>query len=775
MKVALYIYVNKNVDTSVATLNDFKERVLADGGTFEAEDCCLETIQSLGGTIGPELTPVRIELFDDEKISVTSSIQNINDISKVFTDYSQTFTIPASEHNNAIFRYWFENALENGFDQRTTYQGYIEIDTQVFRNGKWQIEGADIKNNRPENYRLTFYGNLKSLSDKFGEYKLKDLDYLNTFSYSYSGANVQNSITTSTPQDVMFPLISSNRLWEYGSGGAQDISQNSHHIHYQELFPAVRIARIFDAIEQKVGVNFTGSFLNQSRFTDAYMWFKNKEIFSNYGQKKLITYNSINNNSSAMTINANGSINMNISDLLIQGLSYWTGGTLNLTLSLSVNWIVTYYKNGNLIYSFAGTGTNILTGCPDSDGTWQIYLQTSMPVTYTGSISGTEQEYDAQNNSYVSISSTANTSGSTDAILDLTSLAPDIKLIDFFNGVLKMFNLTAYSFDEVNYTLQQIENWYGDGEIKDFSEYCTTDFTYDRIKAYKNIKFEYEKSESFMNRKYFDVNAKEYGFLDYQFNNDGSEYSIKIPFEHILFNQFSGTKLQVAYSLNKDFNTYIPKPVILYRLKNQTSNVSFYFNDGSATNHIQNYNVFGAEATYLNDRYAINFGSEFSTYDLSVFNNTLFTNYYLDYFNNLYALKSRMVKVKMRLPYIEMLGLKLNDRLIIRDKRYIINSYTTDFDTFESNFELIQDFRGIKFNNGRAVRVLPLTQTLRFYTSSPDPLTWSVLNDPTGKILSIKNNDDSVDLNIDANTSGTEKIYSIESNLGDIIVITQEA
>ena len=32
----------------------------------------------------------RINLFNDETISVTSSIQNVNDISKVFTDYSQT-------------------------------------------------------------------------------------------------------------------------------------------------------------------------------------------------------------------------------------------------------------------------------------------------------------------------------------------------------------------------------------------------------------------------------------------------------------------------------------------------------------------------------------------------------------------------------------------------------------------------------------------------------------------------------------------------------------
>ena len=39
---------------------------------------------------------LKIELFEDEQINVTSSVQNINDISKVFTDFSQSFTVPAA-------------------------------------------------------------------------------------------------------------------------------------------------------------------------------------------------------------------------------------------------------------------------------------------------------------------------------------------------------------------------------------------------------------------------------------------------------------------------------------------------------------------------------------------------------------------------------------------------------------------------------------------------------------------------------------------------------
>ena len=42
----------------------------------------------------------QVELFKDESITLTQSIQDIRDISKVFTDYTRTFNVPASKNNN---------------------------------------------------------------------------------------------------------------------------------------------------------------------------------------------------------------------------------------------------------------------------------------------------------------------------------------------------------------------------------------------------------------------------------------------------------------------------------------------------------------------------------------------------------------------------------------------------------------------------------------------------------------------------------------------------
>ena len=55
-----------------------------------------------------------MDLFPDENISVTSSIQNSKDISKIFTDFSQSFTIPASKNNNRVLKHYYNTNIAEG-------------------------------------------------------------------------------------------------------------------------------------------------------------------------------------------------------------------------------------------------------------------------------------------------------------------------------------------------------------------------------------------------------------------------------------------------------------------------------------------------------------------------------------------------------------------------------------------------------------------------------------------------------------------------------------
>ena len=55
----------------------------------------------------------RMDMFKDESVSLTQTIQNVKDIAKVFTNFTKTFSLPASKDNNKIFEHYYNFNIEN--------------------------------------------------------------------------------------------------------------------------------------------------------------------------------------------------------------------------------------------------------------------------------------------------------------------------------------------------------------------------------------------------------------------------------------------------------------------------------------------------------------------------------------------------------------------------------------------------------------------------------------------------------------------------------------
>ena len=96
-------------------------------------------MQKLQLYIGTE----RVDLFKDETVSFTQTIQNVKDISKIFTEFSKTFSLPASKVNNKIFKHYYNFDIQGGFDARNKVEGYIELNTLPFKEGYIKLEGVD--------------------------------------------------------------------------------------------------------------------------------------------------------------------------------------------------------------------------------------------------------------------------------------------------------------------------------------------------------------------------------------------------------------------------------------------------------------------------------------------------------------------------------------------------------------------------------------------------------------------------------------------------------
>ena len=88
----------------------------------------------------------------------------------------------------------------------------------------------------------------------------------------------------------------------------------------------------------------------------------------------------------------------------------------------------------------------------------------------------------------------------------------------------------------------------------------------------------------------------------------------------------------------------------------------------------------------------LNFSAEFNEYNNgAIFYDTIYSRFYSDYVGDVFSNKRRNYKYKAILPLSILNGLKLNDRLVIENTRYIINKITSNLVKREDSLELIND------------------------------------------------------------------------------------
>mgnify|MGYP003630325045 CR=1 FL=1 len=658
-----------------------------------------------------------VDLFGDEKIEITSSIQNIQDISKVYTDFSKSFTVPCSDNNNAIFDFFYNNDVDGTFQYQERATARIEINNAPFRRGKIQLESAEIKNNKPESYKVTFFGDIVSIKDLFADDKLADLDY-STIDFTYTGDTIKNTITNSdTSLNVRFPLISSNRVWQHGDSSSNDISVSANPIVYTELFPAIKDKSIMDIIQTKYGITFDSDFFDGDYFNNSFTYWKNSKNVIFTAAPNSLEF--LNYPSGPYTPGQAGVVNLqhiapSATALSANGSNYFTI-RFTFTTTPTADFFIDTYRNGILDNTMDSAVT-----VPIVAGVYQLAFVTNIPTlndvytfavrTYNMSAStvvgGTitvEHKFDDLNASgsvFLNSSTpfiTALGSQTSDINYNFETTAPDITVSDWFAGVLNMFNLTCYPIETAtNYKVEPLMAWYLHGGEINITEYTDTkSIKIDRPKLHNLISFEYAQSKAFLNEEFRGRLGYNYGDLSLAFNYDGKPFKIKLPFENMQFTKFTGTNLQVSYAVDNAVggNSYIPKPVKLFLDELQNTDVSFYFNNGVGTvSQITQYMPFGQDQVYNTMDCTQNFGLETSTlkdYEISL---SLYAIFYQAYLSNLFDNKTRKVTVKCHLPLPVLTMLTLDDSIILRDKRYSIQTMTTDLTTGEVSLVLLSDF-----------------------------------------------------------------------------------
>ena len=689
----------------------------------------------------------KLELFNDEQINVTSSQQNVQDISKVFTDFSQSFSVPATPSNNAIFQHFYQNDVQSTIDHNIRRNGYIEIDLTTFRRGKIQLEKSVVKDNEAYSYQITFYGDITSLKDKFGEDKLFDLDSLGIFKHPYSAAEVKDRIIDGTTNYVIrYPLIASRYL-QYDNPALpdDDINTDTGAIKYTELFPAIRIAAIFGAMQVRYGVTFEGTFLTDKRFQNCFLYCKNAldfefltdtlpvdlDIGGQFSVKDFASIPSPQVYTDYFDISA-GTISYGhvpFSTVVPSVPSSATPTSFNhkvfiITTNVSIITAIYYIDvvlNGIVVMTYQSSqfgGNIIATQISDDLNTvdlesqvYQFRVRADQQIDVEITIYYDQVWYyidgGVQHQGYNRYYAENTTPTAITGDISVLPYLPDMKVSDWFSGILKEFNLTCYGLEENKFQVEPLDDWYLKGAIVNITEYTDIEsIEISRIKLFRLISFEYQQSENILNAQFRELFNRGYGNTKSEFAYDGGEYKIKQPFENMHMNKFTNTDLQVGFTVNQDLEKYVPKPMLLYMYE-ETPATFRYFN-GVTTETLTEYMPFGQDVQVNSTNYTLNFAPEVSTLTNITNLNTLFAVYYAPYLLNLFKLKNRRTTLKTNLPVSLLTGLRLNDRVIIRDKRYIIESMKSNLNSGDVDLVLINDFRPLIADGNAIIPIEPI-------------------------------------------------------------------
>ena len=653
----------------------------------------------------------RGDLFQEESIEINLSVQNIKDISKVFGDFTNSFTIPASPTNNAIFKHYYNVDIYGGFNANVRVDSFIEVNNNLFRTGVLELESVQIKDSQPYAYQVGFYSNVTSLKDTFGEDKLNDLD-LSAQDHTYNDTNIVtglNGFVSGTSSSIIYPLISPVANWYYDSSGSQALPNNIayhsqadlHGVFYYDLKPAIKLQKIIDAIEAKYGIEFQSDFFASADFGKLFMWCHRRAGYMFKDQPNGSTNETIN-----FTSATGSGFNTTTDKFTFSQSSMTDMDYIDVAVTSTDNYAISLYVNGELNTKKEDTGNatvRFITNPNDGD-VFQIKFS---PIS---AWDASAINLTAVTASFVIVPittpvniATASTSATQTYTADvvISDQLPEQKVSDFIGSLVRAFNLVIVPVANNKYDIEPLDDWYAEGTTRDVTEYIDTEeITIRKPSLYRRINFKYNETEAILGEQFRLQNDIGYGDLRADFTFDGEEFSVEVGFDHMLFERLSDqsggalTTIGVGKSITREIEPYIGSPLIFYlagQIRGTSAFAYIAMNDAKSSKtdfHLVsnvNSDVAGTVTKTLN------FGTEVDPYLLQGFATGLYNTYWKDYITDLYDTSRRTFQYSGQLPLGLMLALKINDKLTIGERNYIINQMKLNLSTGETQMELLND------------------------------------------------------------------------------------
>ena len=457
-------------------------------GTATITDLSIQPVVgeiSSGATNVLDNGQVIVDLYEDEDLPLTLSVDDFKNVAESVQSYSKAFNLPSTKRNNRIFDHIFEITREVASAGGLLFNPYKRTQCVLKQDGFILFEGylrmLDIIDKEGEiSYNVNLYSEVIALADTLKDRAFRDLDFTE-LEHAYNRTQITNSwndtgtgITFTNPSSsgfrdanstVKYPFVDWNHQISVGGSGASGATLGNPELTTLETAfrPFINIKYLIDRIFEASEFTYESSFFTEADFQKLYMDFNwgadnNPFTINDAGQGELAvaqtaTTSFVTIQTNDNTFNTNIGYSAGVYTALLDNQTYNFDYLYAYSVTGSGAWTgefrwkmvkggVTSYIN---IIPVLGTGSSTfivsggnLTELLNTGDTLTPEFKSASAATHTITLLVTGGILGTVGVTFVSTSAAATTNN-----IFLQTLRGELGQWDFLKGLITMFNLVT--------------------------------------------------------------------------------------------------------------------------------------------------------------------------------------------------------------------------------------------------------------------------------------------------------------------------------------------
>ena len=254
-----------------------------------------------------------LDLEESESINYKLTVKDLNDITKIFSPFTQSFNIKATDKNKILCGFVGNEKILRA-NNTGEFDSMIYISGFLFQSGKLSFEESDYEFLDQKSFKTNFASNLTSLTDKLGDLTIQDLfgDFDPILKVDWNKNVLRDRLSSiknyTLANGIEFkygvPFVSNNRVWTWDDDNLTTVDNIAYQknrspasvnfINLAEVRPAVNYMSIMHHLLLKIGTPVICPIFEKPEVKDLFAWCNSESlIVPNSSAFPLINYTAL--------------------------------------------------------------------------------------------------------------------------------------------------------------------------------------------------------------------------------------------------------------------------------------------------------------------------------------------------------------------------------------------------------------------------------------------------------------------------------------------------